>query len=130
MFGFCNSLDMNPLKKYRSVWMPPELRSSWQIGVQEVAERADLIVINATRPGNGLSYELRTIPCLFPQRTWLIVARAENGAVLPDAVETAERLSKLSEHLSYADLTDGMVHDAWPLFPTWIKQIIRTRRQS
>lgn len=130
IYGLCNALDMNPLQKYRSVWLPPQFRFQWLEIVRELAKLAELIIVNASRPGNGLSEELKTIPQDFPEKTWLIIGDDE-----PTRNETADAVNRLSDHadhVSRADIKDGVVHDAWPLCPPWVQNIMiyASRNQS
>jgi hypothetical protein len=133
IYGLCNCLDMNPLQKYRSVWLPPQFRPQWLQIVVELANVAALVIINATRPGSSLSDELRAIPQGFPEKTWLIIAKQESDASLPDAIADAVRkLSEYPDHVSISEIKDGIVHDAWPLCPLWVQSIMvnSTQRQS
>jgi hypothetical protein len=122
--GLCNSLDMNPLQKYRSIWLPPQFRSQWLEIICELAKLAKLIIINASRPGSRLADELRVIPQDFPDKTWLVIGEDRTTR---DAIE---RLSDHADHVSVATIADGVVQDAWPLCPLWVKNIMVNASRS
>jgi hypothetical protein len=132
VYGLCNALDMNPLRKYRSVWLPRQFRNHWQDIVRELANRSVLIVINATRPGSGLSIELEIIPNTFPEKTWLLagtVGEAEKFATA-EIERAASILESYPDHVSKARVDDDTVHDAWPIFPKWVQEICLEARRA
>jgi hypothetical protein len=126
VYGLCNALDMNPLRKYQSVWLPPDFRNRWEDIVRELANRSILIVINATRPGSGLSIELKIIPRAFPEKTWLLAGTVgdEGGFATSGITCAAEKLKAYVDHVSKAAIANGAVHDAWPRFPKWVQEIV------
>jgi hypothetical protein len=127
-YGLSNVLDANPLKKYHSVWLPPEYRQGWLDVVRELASRARLIIINATRKGDGLAVELETIPKEFPDKTWLLagVQGEDEQFIFQQLAEAATYLAE--DHVSKAKIVDGEVHDAWPFCPEWVRDICADAR--
>jgi hypothetical protein len=126
VFGLTNKLDMNLLQKYESVWLPRKFREHWYEVVLEIAILARLIIINATRAGTGFTRELRTIPWLFPEKTWLLAGVDDRSGdfVSDDIKEAQSNLREYNDHVSTAIVSaNGEVAYAEPRLPEWVQAI-------
>lgn len=126
---------MNPLKKYHSVWLPPASRRTWLEIVRELADKAKLIIINATKEGkegDGLCLELRCIPRTFPNKTWLIagVKGKNQNFICPQIAEAAAALADCPEHVSKAQIVDDVAQNGWPSCPDWVGNISADANRS
>jgi len=121
-FGLGNALDLNPLRKYQSVWLPPEFRDGWFDVVSELAKSASLIVVNATREGSGFRKELVDITQEFKDKVWLIAGRnADTQEFISQDVRKAAQLLGAAR-ISASDISAaGITSDAWPRAPNWVK---------
>jgi hypothetical protein len=130
VYGLCNVLDVNPQKKYKSVWLPPPYRRNWIDIVGAVARKADLIIVNATVPGSGLSVELAHIVPTFPKKTWLLAGTiGQSGEFITrDVAAAAAALAGHRERVSKAVVDKDGIHYASPDFPDWIKDIVAAVR--
>jgi hypothetical protein len=97
-----------------------------------MARRASVIIINATRAGEGLAVELRNMPGEFPGKTWLLAGKDKStGKLVSSDVENARRLLAHDEgHVSFADVSAGGVHFAEPRFPDWVRSVVVEAKQQ
>jgi hypothetical protein len=122
LFGLFNAVDPNLLRKYKAVWLPPTFRHMWKEIVLALADRACLVIVNATHHGRGFAEELQVVPLRYPGKTWLLAGWNSTASRYSSAnVERAvELLRDFPAHVSVANVDTDGVQYAEPRCPDWV----------
>jgi len=130
VFGLTNLFDVNTLRKYQSVWLPPAVRNNWRDTVRALSVRSSLIILNATVHGTSFREELVEITKNFPDKSWLIAGVNAGEFVGADTQAAVMMLDGFPEHVSIANVSDGGIQYAEPRVPEWVRALALKSRHG